>query len=76
MKFFLEVTRLNNCALLVNGNVKIILHSVDLQKHFVEESLVTQLGSSVLQFGRIGHSERIAPAANRFRSSTGFLGMP
>src|SRR3954451_22769190 len=52
-------------ALLIDGTPEVILHSVDLQKHFVEEPFVAQLGPSALQFGRIRRPERIAPAADR-----------
>ena len=52
-------------AVLIDGTPEIMLHSVDLQKHFVEEPFVAQLGPSPLQFGRIRRSERIAPAADR-----------
>jgi hypothetical protein len=52
-------------ALQIDGAPERILHSVDIQKHFVEESFVSQPGPSVLQFGRMRRSERIAPAADR-----------
>ncbi len=52
-------------TLLIDGTPEIILHSVDLQKYFVKEPFVAQLGPSPLQFGRIRRSERIAPAADR-----------
>jgi hypothetical protein len=56
----------DNGSFLIHGTPEIMLYSVDLQKHFIEEPLIAQLGSPSLQFGRIGCSERVAPAADRF----------
>ncbi len=55
----------NDCAGLIHGTPQIMLHSVDLQEHFIQEPLVAQLRSSALQLGCIANSELIAPAPDR-----------
>jgi hypothetical protein len=52
-------------SLLIDGSPEIMLYSIDLQKHLVEEPFIAQPRPSPLQFGRIRCSERIAPAADR-----------
>jgi hypothetical protein len=55
----------NHGAVLVYRPPEIVLYTIDLQEHFVQEPFIAQPGPSPLLFGCVRRSESIAPPTDR-----------
>jgi hypothetical protein len=55
----------NHGAVLVYRPPEIVLYTIDLQEHLVQEPFIAHPGTSPLQFGCVRRSESIAPPTDR-----------
>ena len=57
---------IDHSTVLIDSAPSIVLHAVDLQKHFVELPFVTKLRPTSLEFGGVRRTEFVTPTPDGF----------